>query len=115
MGGGFVGVVSPNQLDPAAFSVTAVCRRTAFGLAAKPTVLAAAPAGPRSALDSNVPSPLMSNFPIHDSFQGRAFALYSKAREGAGPVTAEDAIRQAQQASVCVCVASRHTTSFVWC
>lgn len=29
--------------------------------------------------------------------QGRAFALYSKAREGAGNVTAGDAIRQAQQ------------------
>lgn len=37
--------------------------------------------------------------PSHAPVQGRAFALYSKAREGAGAVTAEDAIRQAQQAS----------------
>lgn len=32
------------------------------------------------------------------ALQGRAFALYSKAREGGAHVTAEDAIRQAQQA-----------------
>ena len=32
--------------------------------------------------------------------QGRAFALYSKAREGGGRVTADDAIRQAQQATL---------------
>lgn len=40
----------------------------------------------------------MRALPLPCRMQGRAFALYSKAREGATQVTADDAIRQAQQA-----------------
>ena len=43
-------------------------------------------------------APLLNRLYRLPRLQGRAFALYSKAREGAGAVTADEAIRQAQQA-----------------
>lgn len=54
-------------------------------------------AHPRPPVFHNLTQPLLSTV---RTVQGRAFALYSKAREGAAGVTAEEAIRQAQRATL---------------